>query len=87
VVLATGGVVRKFYLAARRLWLFATCDHGNMVRVLAFPDSTELRFCRGCGRLLSFTDEGTRRHNPHLEYPLLDYTPTDRKRLLAERAG
>ncbi len=51
--------------ALKRLYRFATCNHINMTQILAFPDSTELRFCTHCGRVLSCTDEGTRRHNPH----------------------
>lgn len=51
--------------ALRRLYRLATCTHINMTQVLAFADTTELRICTGCGRVISLTDEGTRRHNPH----------------------
>lgn len=62
----------KLWKALRRLWRFATCTHINMGRSLIFEDTTELTFCRRCGRLLWFVDEGTRRHNPHLLQDQLD---------------
>jgi hypothetical protein len=49
-----------------RLWRMGRCTHRNACKSLAFDDSTELTWCTACGRLLEFTDEGTRRHNPHL---------------------
>lgn len=61
--------------AIKKLWRFATCDHWNACRSLAFEDSTELNFCTRCGRLLWFTDEGSRRHNPHLLRDRLDDNP------------
>lgn len=72
----------RLFKAFRRLWLFATCDHSNKCINLAFADSTELVFCRGCGRILHCTDEGSRRHNPHLKFPMLDYTHGERDNAL-----
>lgn len=73
----------KLYKALRKLWLFATCNHFNFCRALEFSDSTHLTWCLRCGRLLEFSDKGTRRHNPHLNYPTLDYTKSERDELLA----
>ncbi len=58
--------------ALRRLYRFATCNHINMTQILAFEDTTELRVCTHCGRVISLTDEGTRRHNPHRLVDQLD---------------
>lgn len=52
--------------AIRKLWMFATCDHKNFCRAIVFEDSTEINACTRCGRVLWITDEGSRRHNPHL---------------------
>lgn len=76
--------MKKILKAIRRLWIFATCDHRNTCINLAFPDSTELVFCRGCGRILHCTDEGSRRHNQHLKYPAMDYTRSERDVMLAQ---
>lgn len=51
--------------ALRRLYGIATCTHRNVCKSLVFEDTTEIVWCTACGRLISFTDEGTRRHNPH----------------------
>lgn len=54
--------------AFRRLWLILTCDHVNRCQAIVFEDTTELRFCRRCGMLIKFADEGTIHNNPHLEW-------------------
>lgn len=79
--------MKKLFLALRRLWLFATCDHHSAQINLAFEDTTELVFCRACGRILHCTDEGSRRHNPHLLLPRLDFTDDDRARRLQNLFG
>ncbi len=56
----------KLFRAIAKLWRFATCDHMNMCQSLEFPDTTEMRICTRCGRVLWITDEGSRLHNPHL---------------------
>ncbi len=58
--------------AIRRAYRFLTCDHINKTQILSFQDTTELRFCTWCGRVLSCTDDGSRRHNPHLLVDQLD---------------
>ena len=76
--------IHKLWKAIRRLWLFATCDHFNATTILDLGDSTELVFCRVCGRILYCTNEGERRHNLHLLFPALDYTKPERDRCIAE---
>lgn len=72
----------RIYKAIRKLVLFAWCNHHNTSMTLAFPDSTELRFCRECGRIISCLDEGGRTHNPWMAYPTLDYTRREREQFL-----
>ncbi len=52
----------------RRLWLIASCTHINQCMAMVFEDTTELRICRSCGLVIKWTDEGTVRNNPHLEW-------------------
>lgn len=68
----------KLFKAIRKLYLFAACDHFGTVRSIVFDDSYELRFCRHCGRVLSWMCENDHTHNPHLLYPLLDFTQQER---------
>lgn len=70
------------FKAIRKLWLFARCDHRNLVRTIGFEDSTELAFCRGCGRLLWIMNDNDRTHNQHLKYPVLDFTKSERDYIL-----
>lgn len=77
----------KLFKAIRRLWLFAWCDHMNVTQCLAWEDSTELVFCRRCGRVLECSNEGERRHNPHLRYPTLDFTKAERAEMLRKYHG
>ena len=74
----------KVWKAMRKLWVIATCDHWNMTSNLSFDDSTELVFCRGCGRILHCTNEGERRHNPHLMFPKPDFTDSERRKAIAD---
>ncbi len=64
--------MRTVARAVRRLWRFATCDHRNMCASIAFENTIELNACTRCGRVLWITDEGSRRHNPHLLRDRLD---------------
>lgn len=77
----------KMFKAIRRLWFIATCDHFNMTTSLDFDDSTELVFCRGCGRILHCTNEGERRHNLHLMFPIPDFTRRERDKAIAAVSG
>lgn len=70
------------YKAVRRLAIFAFCDHVNRCVSLAFPDTTELRFCRNCGRVISCLDAGGRENNPWMQYPAIDFTDRERRRLM-----
>lgn len=54
--------------ALRRLWLIATCTHINRCEAIIFEDTTELCFCRRCGTLVRFVDEGRLHNNPHLKW-------------------
>ena len=54
--------------AIRRLWLFITCDHYNCTIGWCFEDTTEIIICQRCGRILSFSTSGGRRHNPHHDF-------------------
>ena len=56
---------RSILFKLKLLWKFASCDHLNMTKCLAFPDSTELVFCIHCGRVLWCMDDGDRTHNQH----------------------
>ena len=60
------------FKALRRLYRFATCNHINTCKELEFEDTTTLRFCTRCGRLIFFTNEGLRMHNPHKLVDQLD---------------
>jgi len=51
--------------AIKRLWAIATCDHVNYIVSLKFEDSTEVRICQKCGRVVDVMDEGDRKHNNH----------------------
>lgn len=55
-----------------KLWRFATCQHVNTCIKLRWDDSTEMCVCSYCGRTLWITDDGSRRHNPHLLRDRLD---------------
>jgi hypothetical protein len=79
----------RIFKAIRRLWIFAFCDHHNLTTKLEFllPDAEfmgvdEIVFCRGCGRMLSFTSDSQRENNPHLLYPLMDYTRAERRKII-----
>ena len=54
--------------ALRRLWRLAKCRHRNTCIKWQFEDTTEIIICRRCGRVLSFSTSGERRHNPHLDF-------------------
>lgn len=58
--------MKRLLYTIGRLWRFANCDHWNQCKSIKFEDSTELKFCTYCGRLIYITDEGHRTHNPHL---------------------
>lgn len=58
--------------AIRKLWRLATCDHWNTCRSIVFEDSTEMKFCARCGRLLWLMDDGSKTHNKHLMRDRLD---------------
>ncbi len=61
--------IEKMLKAIRRLWRFATCEHkGCSSHCVEFKDTYKLVFCRACGRILSFTSEGERVHNPYWDY-------------------
>jgi hypothetical protein len=68
----------KFFRALAKLWRFATCDHMNACTAVVFEDTTEINVCTRCGRVLWITDEGSRRHNPHLLRDRLDPRPKAR---------
>jgi Zn ribbon nucleic-acid-binding protein len=51
--------------AIKRLWAIATCDHVNYIVSLKFEDSTEVRICQKCGRVVDVMDEGDSKHNNH----------------------
>lgn len=59
------GRVRKFINACERAWKWFICDHINQCVDLEFDNSTEVRICQGCGRVLWVMDDGDRAHNPH----------------------
>ena len=41
--------MKRLWLAARKLWLLASCDHGNGGRQIDFDDTTSIRVCHRCG--------------------------------------
>lgn len=53
--------------ALKRLWVIATCQHINRVVAIKFEDSTEMKICQRCGRVISVMDDGDRRHNQRKE--------------------
>lgn len=55
----------KFANACKRAWKWFMCDHINQCVDLEFDNSTEMRICQGCGRVLWVMDDGDRTHNPH----------------------
>lgn len=58
--------VIRFVNPLVRMWRIATCNHRNACMSIEFADTTEIMYCRACGRVLWITDDGSRRHNPHL---------------------
>lgn len=58
----------KILEGIRRLYLIAICTHKNACVDLAFEDSTEVRICQACGRIMHVMDDGDRRHNKHKEH-------------------
>lgn len=56
------------WTALKRIWTLGRCSHLNSTNALIYPDTTELIFCRNCGRMLSLTTEGERTHNPHYDF-------------------
>jgi len=76
--------------AIKRLWLFATCNHwGCSVVAWCFEDTTKIVICRKCGRILSFTTSGERKHNPHWDFDQtgdhLDWLALGRRRRLDKK--
>lgn len=57
--------MKRLINATKRAWKWFTCDHINRCVDLAFENSTEMRICQGCGRVLWVMDDGDRTHNPH----------------------
>ncbi len=56
------------WTAIKRLWALGRCNHYNATQALCFENSYELIFCGNCGRVMSLTCEGGRRHNPHHDF-------------------
>ncbi len=56
------------WTALKRLWALGRCNHYNATQALCFENSYELIFCGNCGRVMSLTCEGGRRHNPHHDF-------------------
>lgn len=44
----------KLWIAIKRLWMLATCDHMNTCRKLSFDDCNEITVCKRCGTVIQF---------------------------------